>query len=134
MTLHSRKQKDWFLSQMVSVVVTAQAPATACGHHNAGQELCYLCHQRNRRNMPVYLHEEVRQKELEEDQILMQYQSLKDMEKLLKDEEKRNILRSDRAKIDAFNLGMSQAIKEKLAQRPKTSDLSVSYLIDSLNV
>ncbi len=84
--------------------------------------------------MPVYLHEEVRQKELEEDQILMQYQSLKDMEKLLKDEEKRNILRSDRAKIDAFNLGMSQAIKEKLAQRPKTSDLSVSYLIDSLNV
>lgn len=101
------------------------ATATSCGHHNAGQELCYLCHQRNRRNVPVYLHEEIRQKELEEDQLLMQYQSLKDMEKILKDEEKRNVLRSDRAKIDAFNLGVSQAVKEKLAQRPRTSDISV---------
>ncbi len=50
------------------------------------------------------------------------------MEKQLKDEEKRNITRSDRAKVDAFNLGMSQAIKEKLAQRPKTSDLSRSFI------
>ena len=100
----------------------------SCGHHNAGQELCYLCHQRNRRNIPVYIHEETRQKELEEDQLLMQYQSIKDMEKQLKDEEKRNINRSDRAKVDAFNLGMSQAIKEKLAQRPKTSDMSRSFI------
>lgn len=100
-------------------------PHPTCGHHNAGQELCYLCHQRSRRNVPVYLHEEMRQKELEEDQLLMQYQSLKDMEKILKDEEKRNQLRSDRAKIDAFNLGVSQAVKEKLSQRPRTSDISV---------
>lgn len=100
-------------------------PQSACGHHNAGQELCYLCHQRSRRNVPVYLHEEMRQKELEEDQLLMQYQSLKDMEKVLRDEEKRNQLRLDRAKIDAFNLGVSQAVKEKLAQRPRTSDISV---------
>ncbi|XP_060555877.1 uncharacterized protein LOC132716590, partial [Ruditapes philippinarum] len=28
-------------------------PGSACGHSNAGQELCYLCHQRARRNLPV---------------------------------------------------------------------------------
>ncbi len=68
--------------------------ASSCGHHNAGQELCYLCHQRMRRNVPIYLHEENRQKELEENQLLMQYQSLKDLDKQLKDEEKKNIQRS----------------------------------------
>ncbi len=103
--------------------------ATACGHHNAGQELCYLCHQRNRRNVPVYLHEETRQKELEENQLLMQYQSLKDLDKQLKDEEKKNNQRMDRAKIDAFNLGVTEAMRAKKAERPKTSDMSVSYRI-----
>ncbi len=98
----------------------------ACGHHNTGQELCYLCHQRARRNVPVYVHEEVRQRELEEDQLLAQYQSLNDMEKKLKDDEKRNAIRLDRAKMDAFNLGVAEAIKQKKMERPKTSDLSVS--------
>ena len=97
-----------------------------CNHANAGQEMCYLCHQRQRRNVPVYLHEETRQKEKEETQLLMQYQQLKDMEKLLQDEEKSNARRLERAKMDAFNLGISEAIKEKKMERPKSSDLSVS--------
>ena len=87
-----------------------------------------MCHQRTRRNVPVYLHEEVRLKELEEHQLLLQYQSLKDMDKQLKDEEKRNTQRMDRAKIDAFNLGVSEAQKAKKMERPKTSDISVTIL------
>ncbi len=79
--------------------------------------------------MPVYLHEETRQKELEENQLLMQYQSLKDLDKQLKDEEKKNNQRMDRAKIDAFNLGVTEAMRAKKAERPKTSDMSVSYRI-----
>lgn len=54
-----------------------QHHAVGCSHHNAGQELCYLCHQRQRRNVPVYLGEEQRQKEKEESQLLAQYQHLK---------------------------------------------------------
>jgi hypothetical protein len=107
--------------------------SSSCGHQNAGQELCYLCHQRNRRNVPVYLHEELRQKELEEDNLLMQYQHLKDMEKKLNDDEKMNARRIDRAKQDAFNLGVAEAIKAKKNERPKTSDLSVSYIITFIN-
>ncbi len=112
-------------TRLINKLIPKHAPS-ACGHYNAGQELCYLCHQRNRRNVPVYLHEETRQKELEENQLLMQYQSLRDLDKQLKDEEKRNIQRMDRAKIDAFNLGVTEAMRAKKAERPKTSDMSVS--------
>lgn len=105
-------------------LVPSSKPSTACGHH-AGQELCYLCHQRQRRNNPVYLHEENKIKDQEETQILMQYQQLKDLEKQLQDEAKRNAQRLDRAKMDAFNLGVSEAIKAKRKERPKTSDMSV---------
>ena len=115
-------------SRLISSLIPKHEP-TKCGHYNAGQELCYLCHQRNRRNVPVYLHEEVKQKDAEETQLLMQYQSLKDLDKQLKDEEKRNNQRLDRAKIDAFNLGVSEAQRAKNLERPKTSDMSVSVSI-----
>lgn len=98
---------------------------TACAHHNAGQELCYLCHQRQRRNNPIYLHEEKRIKDQEETQLLMQYQQMKDLENQMKDEEKRNAQRLDRARMDAFNLGVADALKTKRKERPKTSDLGV---------
>lgn len=114
-------------TRLLSSLIPKQQPS-ACGHYNAGQELCYLCHQRSRRNVPVYIHEETRQKELEETQLLMQYQSLKDLDKQLKDEEKRNNQRQDRAKIDAFNLGVTEAMKQKKMERPKTSDMSRSFV------
>lgn len=97
----------------------------SCSHQNAGQELCYLCHQRQRRNNPVYLHEERRIKDQEETQLLMQYQQMKDLEEQLKDEDKRNAQRIDRARMDAFNLGVTDALKAKKKERPKTSDLGV---------
>ncbi|CAF0878677.1 unnamed protein product [Brachionus calyciflorus] len=103
-------------------------PQAICGHQNAGQELCYLCHQRQRRNNPVYLHEERRIKDQEETQLLMQYQQMKDLEQQLKDEEKRNSQRVDRARMDAFNMGVTEALKAKKKERPKTSDLGRSYV------
>lgn len=98
-----------------------------CSHQNAGQELCYLCHQRQRRNNPVYLHEERTIQEQEETQLLMQYQKMKDLEEQMKEEEKRNAQRIDRARMDAFNLGVSDALNIKKKQRPKTSDLGVKF-------
>ena len=55
-------------------------PNTPCGHHGAGQELRYLCHQRAKRNVPVYLLEEKRIREAEEAKLLEQYQHNKDLE------------------------------------------------------
>lgn len=58
-------------------------PKSACGHPNAGQELCYLCHQRERRNIPVSFVEERKRREEEEDKLLQQFQHMKDAEETL---------------------------------------------------
>ena len=58
----------------------------SCGHANAGQELCYLCHQKDRRNIPVSFTEERRRREQEEDRLLQQYQHMKDTEGILKEQ------------------------------------------------
>lgn len=79
----------------------------------------------------------MRIKEKEENQLLSQYQHLKDMEHQLKEEEKRNNLRMDRVKIDAYNMGITEALKAKKLERPKTSDISVRvnfiYLLIKIN-
>ena len=62
------------------------ARASSCGHSNSGQELCYLCHQREKRNIPVFLAEERRAQEQKEDQLLQQFQSIVDADAILKDQ------------------------------------------------
>lgn len=103
----------------------AVSAASSCGHHGAGQELCYLCHQRAKRNVPIYLHEEKRHREAEEQQLLQQYQHLKDTEKQLQDASNEQYRRDERAKMDAFNLGVAEAVKQKKTDRPK-SEVAVS--------
>ena len=63
-----------------------------CSHGDkAGQELCYLCHQRTQKNVPIYFAEERRQRELEQDRILQQYQQQKDTEAVLQEQVCRNL-------------------------------------------
>jgi hypothetical protein len=60
--------------------------ASACGHANAGQELCYLCHQRARRNIPVSFTVERKKREKEEDKLLQDYQYMKEAEAVLNEQ------------------------------------------------
>ena len=66
-------------------------PTSSCGHPNAGQELCYLCHQRARRNIPVSFTEERKRREEEEDKLLQQYNYMKDAEDTLAEQVSYNI-------------------------------------------
>ena len=75
----------------VSILTPPKPPspprtASSCGHPNAGQELCYLCHQRERRNVPVSFNEERKRREQEEDQLLQHYQHVKDNEDILQEQ------------------------------------------------
>lgn len=63
-------------------------PGSSCGHGGAGQELCYLCHQRAVNNVPVSFEAERRKKEQEQDRLLQQYQHLKDTESIIKEQVK----------------------------------------------
>lgn len=53
---------------------------TSCGHHGHGQEMCRVCHQRAKKNIPVYIHEEKRTREAEESKLLEQYQHDRDVD------------------------------------------------------
>lgn len=106
-----------------------QSPTECIHSERAGQELCYLCHQRSQKNIPIYFAEERRQRELEQDRLLQQYQEQKDAETILKDQGKTLENRRYNQKVAAFNLGVSEAIKEKLRTRP--TEFSRSYLFQN---
>ncbi|XP_061176644.1 coiled-coil domain-containing protein 81-like isoform X3 [Saccostrea echinata] len=101
-------------------------PQSACGHPNAGQELCYLCHQRSRRNIPVSFTEERRRREVEEDKLLQQFQYMKDAEETLKDQEGMLAKRHDLQKMAAFNLGVAEGINHK--KKTRDLDFHKSYI------
>ncbi|UJR36130.1 hypothetical protein I4U23_028864 [Adineta vaga] len=107
---------------------TITKPLTPCGHHGAGQELCYLCHQRAKRNVPVYLHEERRIREAEETKLLEQYRDNKDLEEQRKQDATFKADREDKQRIAAYNLGIAEATRAKKMERPKTSDISRSFV------
>ncbi len=60
--------------------------ASNCGHTGAGQELCYLCHQRARRNIPVSFTAEIRRREEEEDRAILAYAQMRDTENLMQEQ------------------------------------------------
>ncbi|KAH9525099.1 Coiled-coil domain-containing protein 81 [Bulinus truncatus] len=101
-------------------------PGSSCGHRSAGQELCYLCHQRARMNVPVSFAEEKKKREAEEERLLLQYNALKDAEETLKVQEKQWARRYDLQKISAFNLGVAEAIQAKL--KAKDAEPQRAYL------
>eukprot|EP00794_Sanderia_malayensis_P000560 gene560-1217_t len=121
------KESDTFVPAKKSPIRSKAVDKTCSSCiHDAGQELCYLCYQRQRRNIPVYLHEERRKKEQEEDRLLQQYQHLKDYDAILKDQNTKAVNREEAQKIAAFNLGTSEAIKGKKNERP--TDFHRSYI------
>lgn len=100
---------------------------SGCSHNNkAGQELCYLCHQRTRKNIPVYLAEEKARKENEEDRLLQQYQHDKDVHEILNERTKNFSNRKLNEETAAFNLGVAEAINEK--KNARAVDFNRSYL------
>ncbi|KAL4233395.1 Coiled-coil domain-containing protein 81 [Mactra antiquata] len=101
-------------------------PPSACGHPNAGQELCYLCHQRARRNVPVSFTEERKRREDEEDRLLQQYQYMKDAENVLQEQEMSMAKRHNLQKMAAFNLGVSEAVHHK--KRARDTEFHRSYI------
>ena len=87
-------------------------PKTPCGHENSGQELCYLCHQRQTRNIPVDFTEERKRREREEEMLLSQYQEMKNTEAFLKQQVRGAVSYiSSFCNIDVFSIAGEQAGK-----------------------
>lgn len=109
---------------------TSASRLSSCSHGDkAGQELCYLCHQRAQKNIPIYFSEERRQRELEQDRLLQQYQQQKNSEAFSKEQAKYLDNRRFNQRVAAFNLGVSEGIKTKLSTRP--TEFCRSYLFQN---
>ncbi|XP_067424751.1 coiled-coil domain-containing protein 81 isoform X2 [Emydura macquarii macquarii] len=104
-----------------------RTPSPLCQDHGrAGQEMCYLCMQRAQRNIPVYFSEERRRKELDDDRILAQYQSMKDQEALHRQQMKFLANREQNQKNAAFNLGVAEAMRNH--KNEKSTEFHKSFV------
>ncbi|KAM9397219.1 coiled-coil domain-containing protein 81-like isoform 2-T2 [Salvelinus alpinus] len=98
-----------------------------CVNHNrAGQELCYLCMQRAQRNIPHYLAEERLTEEQEEERVLLFNEQRRDQDYLQREQADRLEIRENNQKVAAFNLAVSEAMKEKKVAR--SSHFHGSYI------
>ncbi|XP_056417364.1 coiled-coil domain-containing protein 81 isoform X2 [Hyla sarda] len=95
-------------------------------HCRAGQELCYLCLQRAQKNVPVYYTEERKMRDKEEEQVLQQYQHMKDQEAILKSQLQAQANREQREKDAAYNKGVAEAIRN--GQNGRSTEFYRSYI------
>ena len=49
-------------------------------------DFCYLCYQREKRNVPIYYDDDRKKEEQEEDRLLQMYTLLKDSKSLIKEQ------------------------------------------------
>ncbi|UJR09964.1 hypothetical protein I4U23_014188 [Adineta vaga] len=116
-------------SRRLSYSIASDSPhMTSCGHFGVGQDMCRLCHRRAKLNIPVYLQEERRIREAEEDKLLNQYRDNKDMEEQKKQDEALKAAREERQKVAAYNLGIAEATRAKKFDRSQELEIPRSII------
>ncbi|KAI5629536.1 hypothetical protein C0J50_7928 [Silurus asotus] len=114
-------------SKKVEVKPEAAHPSLSCRDHTrAGQELCYLCMQRAQRNVPLYLSEERRREDKDEEKLLLLAEKHKDEQLLLREKAKQEQKLQDSKTTAAFNLGVAETLRAKKSTR--SSQLESSYI------
>ncbi|KAM4630491.1 coiled-coil domain-containing protein 81-like [Polymixia lowei] len=88
-------------------------------HTRAGQELCYLCMQRAQKNIPLYLKEETMAEEHAQQMLLLSSEQQRDMLYLQEEQANRSEQREHSKQTAAFNLDVSEALREEKARRPQ---------------
>ena len=63
-------------------IVPSVRPSTCSHESSAGQELCYVCHQREARNIPLYVAREKAELEKRRNQLLFEYRHRKDLQEM----------------------------------------------------
>ncbi|XP_060754261.1 coiled-coil domain-containing protein 81-like [Neoarius graeffei] len=114
-------------AEEVEMKQEAAYPSLAClDHTRAGQELCYLCMQRAQRNVPLYLAEDRRREDKEQEKLLLLAEKHRDEQFLQREQAKQEQKRQDNKKMAAFNLGLAETLKAK--KSVKSSQFEGSYI------
>uniref|UniRef100_A0A3Q3GS49 CCDC81 HU domain-containing protein n=1 Tax=Labrus bergylta TaxID=56723 RepID=A0A3Q3GS49_9LABR len=83
------------------------------GHTRAGQELCYLCMQRAKRNVPVYLRKQQEAEEKAQEKLLLLQEQQRDKQLMQEEQERLNEQREHAKQVSTFNLQRNKEKKEK---------------------
>jgi len=86
------------------------------------QALCTQCVNRHGRNVPVYFHDERERKELEQANMLQQFQHMKDLEAIENEQKNKQKQRQENMKVAAFNRGVADAVWEEKHKRNTKPD------------
>ncbi|XP_056591132.1 coiled-coil domain-containing protein 81-like [Triplophysa dalaica] len=87
---------------------------TCADHSRAGQELCYVCMQRARRNVPLYVpYDERKRAEQEQERVLMLHQHQRDLQYFQKQEADRTKKREDSRQVATFNLALAEVQRRR---------------------
>ncbi|XP_041650656.1 coiled-coil domain-containing protein 81-like [Cheilinus undulatus] len=98
----------------VSLVPEEPHVTLSCsGHTRAGQELCYVCMQRAKRNVPVYLRRQQEAEEKAQEKLLLLQEQHRDKQFMKEEQEKLNEQRQHAKQVATFNLQMNEQKKEK---------------------
>ncbi|KAM4593555.1 coiled-coil domain-containing protein 81-like [Odontesthes bonariensis] len=93
---------------------------TCSGNTHAGQELCYLCMQREKREVPVYLRAEQQVEENVQEELLLLKEQLKDKQDMEQELAKLTEQREHTKQVAAFNLQMSKRKTISCSALPNT--------------
>ncbi len=100
--------RDWHSSTCFAASQIPARPST-CSHSGpSGQELCYLCHQRAQRNVPVDVSEDRRVREIFDDHMLQNYRHQKDLVALAKELMAKSNNRAYNKQVASKNLEVAQ--------------------------
>ncbi|KAM7014727.1 coiled-coil domain-containing protein 81-like [Tautogolabrus adspersus] len=98
------------------VSLTPEEPrmnVSCTGHTRAGQELCYLCMQRAKRNVPVYLRKQQEAEEKAQEKLLLLQEQQRDKQLMQEEQVKLNEQREHAKQVSTFNLQRNKEKKEK---------------------
>ena len=109
--MHEFKPSSSFCVSARAEVQISSRPATCSHSSSAGQELCYLCHQRAFRNVPVDATKDKNDHEKHEDKMLLEYQQRKDLLALAKEQAARMKTIGFNREMASFNLEAAQRAK-----------------------
>ena len=94
---------------------------SSCSHDMpAGQELCYFCHQQNKRNVYIDISDEKKARELQYEKILHNYQSKKQSLARVQEREAKKVSKFFAKNASSHNFGLLQK-KVSIKMFPLTS-------------
>lgn len=121
----SRRKRSFTLQSARDSLRETEISA-CCDHHDAGQEICYLCHQRAQRNVYIPFKKEKAKMSVEEDNLLQNYQFMKNTEEALKEKEKKEFLRQELKDMQKMNQEMAQM--RNTQKKEKNDNFEQCYL------